>query len=76
LLPGFVRAAWALSHPLALVAAWTWGLIVFGPLHPEFTVAHLAYRVLPPTCAVWAGLTVILCLVVQVLRRGADRIPG
>jgi hypothetical protein len=51
------------------VIAWLVGLTAFGPLDGEFTVAHLAYRVLPPACAVWGALTVALCIVVQVLRR-------
>jgi hypothetical protein len=64
-----VRWAWWLSLPVALVIAWLVGLTAFGPLDGEFTVAHLAYRVLPPACAVWGALTVALCIVVQVLRR-------
>lgn len=67
-----VRWVWWLSLPVVLVAAWVWGLGVFGPLDDEFTVAHLAYRVLPPACAVWAALTLVLCVVVQVARRRAS----
>lgn len=68
-LPTWVRIVWWLSLPAALVAAWTGGLLAFGPLDAEFTVAHLAYRVLPPACAVWGALTVALCVAVQLRRR-------
>lgn len=69
-LPDAVRWLWWLSLPAALIFAWAVGLVVFGPLDAEFTAAHLAYRVLPPACAVWALATVVLCLVVLVSRRG------
>lgn len=75
-LPGAVRAAWWASLPLALAAAWTWGILTFGPLHDGFTVAHLAYRVLPPTCAVWAGGTAVLCAIVQLARGGSAGFRG
>ena len=68
-----VRWAWWLSLPLALAIAWAVGLASLGPLDADFTVAHLAYRVLPPACAVWGALTVGLCVVVQVLRRRRRR---
>src|SRR5690606_1029122 len=61
-LPDWVRWGWWLSPPAALVIAWLWGLSTFGPLDTEFTVAHLAYRVLPPACAVWGAATAALCI--------------
>lgn len=63
-----VRWIWLAALPVALGTAWVIGLVVWGPLTAEFTVAHLAYRVLPLACAVWAGATVVLCLVVTVTR--------
>jgi hypothetical protein len=68
-IPAAVRVAWWISLPLCLVVAWTVGLAVLGPLDEHFTVAHLAYRVLPPACAVWGMLTVALALVVPFVRR-------
>jgi hypothetical protein len=67
-LPAIVRiVAWA-SLPFALAAGWLTGLALYGPLTNDFTYAHLAYRVLPPTCAIWAVLVVTLCLVIQARR--------
>lgn len=63
-----VRWAWWVSLPVILVVAWVGGVVVLGPLDSEFTVAHLAYRVLPPACAVWGALTLALAVVVQILR--------
>ena len=41
----------------------------YGPLTGRMDASqHLAYRVLPPACAVWGALTVALSIVVQVLR--------
>lgn len=67
-LPSVVRWAWWLSLPAILLIAWCAGLIAHGPLDADLTVAHLGYRVLPPACGVWGGLTVVVCLVVQVRR--------
>lgn len=67
-LPDLVRWAWWISLPLVLVVAWVAGLAALGPLDDEFTVPHLAYRVLPPACALWGLATVALCVVVQVAR--------
>lgn len=67
-LPSPVRWAWWASLPAVLIVTWIAGLVVMGPLDAEFTVAHLAYRVLPPACAVWGAATVVLCLVVQAVR--------
>lgn len=68
-LPDAARFAWWISLPVILVAAWVFGLLAFGPLSPEFTVAHLAYRVLPPACAVWGVLTLVLCVVLAARRQ-------
>lgn len=68
-LPGWVRVAWWCSLPLALAVAWGSGLVVHGPLDADFTVAHLAYRVLPPACAIWGAVTLALALAVQLRRR-------
>ena len=68
LLPGWVRVAWWLSLPGVLVVAWITGMVGFGPFTDEFTVQHLAYRVLPPACAVWGVLTAVLCVMVGVRR--------
>lgn len=68
-MPTWVRVAWWLSLPIALAAAWATGLAIYGPLDPQFTGAHLAYRVLPPACAVWAGVTLLLGITVQLARR-------
>lgn len=73
-MPAWVRRAWWASLPVALVVAWLIGLAAYGPLTSQWTVQHLAYRVLPPACAVWAVLTLALCIVVQVRRgRGLRR---
>ena len=76
LLPSWVRIAWWVSLPTVLVVAWVWGLGMSGPLDEEFTAAHLAYRVLPPACALWGALTVALCVAVQAVRRRAVRGSG
>lgn len=73
-LPRGVRRAWWASLPLALLAGWGIGLIGYGPLTDDWTAQHLAYRVLPPACAVWGALTVALCVVIVVRRRSVD--PG
>jgi len=68
LAPG-IRIAWWLSLPGILVIAWLIGLAAYGPLSPTWTAQHLAYRVLPPACAVWGAVTLALCVVVVVRRR-------
>ena len=68
ILPDWVRVAWWVSLPAALVIAWVSGLIAFGPLTDEFTVQHLAYRVLPPACAIWGALTAALCVLIGIRR--------
>ncbi|WP_159499489.1 DUF4184 family protein [Microbacterium sp. 18062] len=67
-LPDTVRLAWWLSLPLALALAWIVGLAAYGPLTDGFTVAHLAYRALPPACAAWGVLTLMLSVATQVAR--------
>jgi hypothetical protein len=71
-LPDIVRRAWWASLPLVLIGAWIVGLALYGPLTAEWTVQHLAYRVLPPACAVWGAMTLVLCAVI-IVRRG--RLP-
>jgi len=68
-IPPIVRHLWWLSLPLVLVAAWVAGLAVYGPFTPDWTVQHLAYRVLPPACALWGAGTLVLCVVLVWRRR-------
>jgi len=67
-LPGWVRVAWWVSLPAVLVIAWVAGIVAFGPFTEGFTVQHLAYRVLPPACAVWGVLTAALCVLIGIRR--------
>ncbi len=77
LVPTWVRWAWWLSLPAALVVAWLAGLAVHGPLDAGFTVAHLAYRVLPLACGLWGVATLALCVGVQMRRaRHARRVQS
>lgn len=64
-----VRRLWWVSLPVVLVAAWVIGLLVYGPLTPTWTAAHLAYRVLPPACALWGAATLVLCIAIVANRR-------
>jgi len=75
LLPGWVRWGWWLSLPAILGVAWVAGLLVFGPLSEDWTVAHLAYRVLPRACALWGLLTVVLAIAVQILQTRRTVVP-
>lgn len=68
-LPQAVRIAWWLSLPVMLVTAWVLGLIAYGHFTHDYTVQHLAYRVLPPTCALWGVLTLLLRLSLPFFRR-------
>jgi hypothetical protein len=68
-LPRGVRVAWWLSLPVILIAAWVAGLVVLGPFDADFTMQHLAYRVLPPACALWGAITLLLCVVLALRRR-------
>ncbi|MFB8147528.1 DUF4184 family protein [Microbacterium sp. NPDC056003] len=72
-LPSWLRVTWWASLPIVLIGAWFAGLAMLGPLTTEFTMQHLAYRVLPPACAVWGVLTVVLCVVVQLRRADARK---
>ena len=72
-LPRWVRIAWWVSLPVVLVAGWGVGLAAYGPLTAAWTAQHLAYRVLPPACAIWGVLTLVLCVVIVVRRRRAQR---
>jgi Domain of unknown function (DUF4184) len=70
-LPTWVRVSWWLSLPVILIASWTIGYFVFGPFTEEFTIQHLAYRVLPQACGIWAMLTLALCVILTTVgRRG------
>lgn len=69
--PDAVRVGWWLSLPVALIMATVVGLVQYGPLTAEWTAQHLAYRVLPPACALWAAATLALCVAVQFARRRA-----
>lgn len=68
-LPSVARVIWWLSLPVILIAAWIIGLLVSGGFTPQWTPQHLAYRVLPPACAIWGMLTVAMCVWVRVRRR-------
>ncbi|GAA3900405.1 DUF4184 family protein [Microbacterium invictum] len=67
-LPAWVRWAWWLSLPGILVVAWLAGMAAHGPFTAGWTPPHLAYLVLPPACAVWGVITLVLCVLVQVAR--------
>ena len=71
ILPAVVRMGWWVSLPAVLIGTWLVALATLGPLDADFTAAHLAYRVLPPACAVWGLATAALCAVVIGLRRAA-----
>ncbi|WP_449408567.1 DUF4184 family protein [Microbacterium maritypicum] len=71
--PAGVRLAWWISLPVILVTACVIGVVAYGPFTEEFTVQHLAYRMLPPACALWGALTVVLCLAVPLFRRAHQR---
>lgn len=68
MLPAAVRISWWISLPVILATAWLMGLFAYGPLTADFTAQHLAYRVLPPACAVWGALTLLLCGLLPVFR--------
>lgn len=70
-LPTWVRVGWWLALPVALATGLAIGLAWRGPLTDEWTVNHLGYLVLPPACAVWGVLTLVLALVVQRIRAKA-----
>ena len=68
-----VRVSWWLSLPLILIAAWCLGLALYGPFTDAFTVQHLAYRMLPPACALWGVITLVLCVVLSLRSRVHQR---
>jgi len=68
-LPDGVRLAWWISLPVVLAVALAIGSVVLGPLTSQWRLEHVAYRTLPPACALWGVFTVALCLVVQRRRR-------
>ncbi|HWS50773.1 MAG TPA: DUF4184 family protein [Microbacterium sp.] len=68
MLPSWARIAWWASLPVVLVGALALGLVLYGPLDAEFTVQHLAYRVLPPACAIWGALTLLLAAALPLVR--------
>ena len=72
-LPAAVRRAWWVSLPVILAGAWGLGLLAYGPLTASWTAQHLAYRVLPPACAVWGAVTIALCIAVIVRRHRTHR---
>ena len=73
-LPDAVRWAWWLSLPVALLVAWAIGLAAYGPLTGEWRVEHVAYRVLPPACAVWGLLAVVLAVLVRFARSRSEQV--
>lgn len=66
LVPDSVRWAWVISLPVILVIGWTIGYAAGGPFTADFTTRHLAYRALPPACAAWGALTILLALGMQI----------
>lgn len=66
-LPRGVRIAWWVSLPTVLVIAVIGGWVAYGPFTAEFTVQHLAYRVLPAACGLWGALTLVLCLAITLI---------
>lgn len=68
-IPSSIRIAWWLSLPVVLITAWMVGYAAYGPFTGEFTYQHLAYRVLPPACALWGAFTLALCLALPLFRR-------
>lgn len=71
--PSWLWIVWLGSLAVLLVGAWVCGLVLYGPITAGFTYQHLAYRMLPPACAVWGGITVVLCVMLQVRRNWAAR---
>ncbi|MCS3443519.1 DUF4184 family protein [Microbacterium phyllosphaerae] len=72
-IPAGVRIAWWLSLPAVLVTATVIGYLAYGPFTEEFTYQHLAYLMLPPACALWGALTLVLCLALPLFRRHHQR---
>ncbi|MET0734636.1 MAG: DUF4184 family protein [Microbacterium sp.] len=72
-MPDAIRWAWWLSLPVILVVTWVVFLPLYGGFDEHFGPEHLAYRVLPPACAVWGAITLVLCIVVQAMRSPSRR---
>lgn len=69
----WVRVAWWLALPILLIGAWVWGMVMYGPFTPTWTLQHLAYRVLPPASAIFGAITLALCIGVQLATRRRSR---
>lgn len=68
-LPRWVRPVWWAALPGSLIVAWIVGLATRGGFTAQWTPQHLAYLVLPPACAVWGILTLVICGWVLLRRR-------
>ena len=68
LLPDSMRWVWWLSLPAFLIGAWMLGIVREGPLDADLTFQQLAYRVLPPACALWGAVSLALAIGVQLAR--------
>jgi hypothetical protein len=68
LLPDSMRWVWWLSLPAFLIGAWMLGIVREGPLDADLTFQQLAYRVLPPACALWGAVTLVLAIGLQIAR--------
>lgn len=73
-LPFAARVAWWASLPVILAGASVIGFVMFGPFTDTFTVQHLAYRVLPPACAAWGVVTLVLCVGLSLTGRHESRV--
>lgn len=76
MLPAWARWAWMLSLPALLAGFWVLGLVALGPLDAEFTVQHLAYRVLPPACGLWGVLTIAFSLTIMFIAERRRKASG
>lgn len=68
-LPLGVVIAWWISLPVILITAWVLGGMAYDPYSTEVTTQQLAYKVLPPACAIWGALTLVLCVLRPLFRR-------
>ncbi|MCM3780307.1 DUF4184 family protein [Microbacterium hydrocarbonoxydans] len=71
--PARMRLAWWASLPVVLAVALILGYALHGPFAEDFTAQHLAYRMLPPACALWGAATLVLCLSLPLFRRTHQR---
>ena len=67
--PEWVRVTCWLALPAMLALASAVALALDGPLRPEFTLAHLAYRTFLPVIAAWGVAIVAIAVAVPPLRR-------